>query len=82
MPRSFKAEEITEHIIDKGNCSRTLLVQAGELLLCVSCRQFAAVRLNFKLSTYNQETFGDKYEALFTESFKRENRLEADNGTG
>ena len=33
VPGSFKAEEITEHIIDKGNCSRTLLLQQGERLL-------------------------------------------------
>ena len=48
----------------------------------VSCGQFGAVRLKLKMSTYIQETVGDMWEGLHTESFKREERLAADNGIG
>jgi hypothetical protein len=38
----------------------------------VSCGQFGTVRLKYKLSTYIQETVGDRLEGVHTESFKRE----------
>jgi len=46
----------------------------------VSCGQFGTARLKCKLSTYVQETVGDGWEGLHTDSFKRENRLAADIG--
>jgi hypothetical protein len=36
----------------------------------VSCGQFGTVRLKCKLSTYIEETVGDKWEGLHIESFK------------
>jgi hypothetical protein len=36
----------------------------------VGCGQFGTFRLKFKLTTYSQETVGDKQEGLHTESFK------------
>lgn len=55
-------------------CSRTI---AG-----LGCGQFGTVRLKFKLTTYIQETVGDKQEGLHTESFKLEKRLAGGNGIG
>jgi hypothetical protein len=63
--------------------SRTLLVYLFErAIACLICEQFSTVHLNFKLSTYIQETVGDRLEGLHTGSFKREEQLAAKNGVG
>jgi hypothetical protein len=48
----------------------------------VSCGQFGTFHLKYKLSKYIQETVDGKWEGLYTESFKSEKRLAADNRIG